>query len=68
MNVKGQKSLDDLKALWETDTPRAVCSNPSCPNLDRIHIHAETITINTLIVGGELPPELKSALAAKLAA
>lgn len=68
VTVKAQKTFDDLKALWAAPDDGAACSNPDCPNLHRIHILAESITINNLIVAGDLPAELKRALASKLAA
>ena len=68
MNAKAKKSFDELKALWVTPGDGAVCSNPECPNMHRIHILAETITINNLIVSGELPADLKQAIVSRMAA
>jgi len=63
VNANAKKTFDDLKALWVAAGDGAACSNPDCPNLHRIHILAESITINNLIVAGEIPAEMKQALA-----
>ncbi|HEY0955790.1 MAG TPA: hypothetical protein VGE36_13580 [Roseateles sp.] len=68
MTAKAKKSLEELSALWAAPAGESSCSNPACPNLHRINIAAESITITNLIVAGELPPEMKQALAARMAA
>lgn len=62
------KSFEDFKALLADIKEGPECSSPACPNARRVHILAESITINNLIVSGELPADLKQAIAAKVAA
>lgn len=68
MNTNRPKSFEDFKALLADIKEGPECTNPGCPNARRVHILAESITINNLIVGGELSAEMKQAIASRLAA
>lgn len=68
MTTKRQETFADFKSLLAKLEDGPECTNPACPNAHRVHILAEHITINNLIVAGELTPELSRALASRVAA
>ena len=58
------ETFESVKSLLARLEEGPACNSPECPNVGRLHIVVESITINTLIVaGGELPQEIRERLA-----